>query len=169
MSQEHSAPFSSNLSHRLIIIFLILTLAVYAAGLTVTLKLRSNAVQDSQAAYLAQAEMFSDQLNNELTRISTQMKYTLTRSVTLWLSLAPNNTSFPQLYEFVLRMTDQIYSLQNTSSLIESTSVYFSELDMQNSPLHVPKYDHAVFASKALSRSKRQPFSVRATIFPFGE
>ena len=47
MSQEHSAPFSSNLSHRLIIIFLILTLAVYAAGLTVTLKLRSNAVQDS--------------------------------------------------------------------------------------------------------------------------
>ena len=105
MSQEHSAPFSSNLSHRLIIIFLILTLAVYAAGLTVTLKLRSNAVQDSQAAYLAQAEMFSDQLNNELTRISTQMKYTLTRSVTLWLSLAPNNTSFPQLYEFVLRMT----------------------------------------------------------------
>ena len=40
---------------------------------------------------------------------------------------------------------------------------------MQNSPLHVPKYDHAVFASKALSRSKRQPFSVRATIFPFGE
>lgn len=129
MSQEHSAPFSSNLSHRLIIIFLILTLAVYAAGLTVTLKLRSNAVQDSQAAYLAQAEMFSDQLNNELTRISTQMKYTLTRSVTLWLSLAPNNTSFPQLYEFVLRMTDQIYSLQNTSSLIESTSVYFSELD----------------------------------------
>lgn len=26
-------------------------------------------------------------------------------------------------------MTDQIYSLQNTSSLIESTSVYFSELD----------------------------------------
>ena len=129
MSQEYSAPFSSNLSHRLIIIFLILTLAVYAAGLTVTLKLRSNAVQDSQAAYLAQAEMFSDQLNNELTRISTQMKYTLTRSVTLWLSLAPNNTSFPQLYEFVLRMTDQIYSLQNTSSLIESTSVYFSELD----------------------------------------
>lgn len=129
MSQEHSARLSPNLSRRLISIFLISTLAVYAAGLTVTLKLRSNAVRDSQAAYSAQAEALSDQLDNELTRISTQMKYTLTRSVTLWLSLAPNNTSFPLLYEFVLRMTDQIYSLQNTSDLIESTAVYFSELD----------------------------------------
>ena len=57
MSQEHSAPFSSNLSHRLIIIFLILTLAVYAAGLTVTLKLRSNAVQDSQAIMICRQVM----------------------------------------------------------------------------------------------------------------
>ena len=137
MSQEHSTPFSSNLSHRLIIIFLILTLAVYAAGLTVTLKLRSNAVQDSQAAYLAQAETFSDQLNNELMRISTQMKYTLTRSVTLWLSLAPNNTSFPQLYEFVLRMTDQIYSLQNTSSLNPPRCIFQSWINVSILPVPI--------------------------------
>ena len=129
MSQEHSARLSPNLSRRLISIFLLSTLAVYAAGLTVTLKLRSNDVRDSRAAYAAQVVALSDQLDNELTRISTQMKYTLTRSVTLWLSLAPNSTRFPLLYESVLRMTDQIYSLQNTSSLIESTSVYFLELD----------------------------------------
>lgn len=53
MSQEHSARLSPNLSRRLISIFLISTLAVYAAGLTVTLKLRSDAVWDSRAAYAA--------------------------------------------------------------------------------------------------------------------
>lgn len=129
MPQNHTSHLSPNLSRRLISIFLISALAIYAAGLTVTLKLRSNAVQDSQAAYSAQAVDFSNHLDSELARISTQMKYTLTRSVTLWLSLVPNNTSFPLLYEFLLRMTDQIYSLQNTSSLIESTSAYFAGLD----------------------------------------
>lgn len=40
-------------------------------------------MQDWQAAYTAQAADFTDQLNTELLRIRTQMKYTLTRSVTL--------------------------------------------------------------------------------------
>ena len=129
MPQDHSNHLSSNLSRRLISIFLISALAIYAAGITVTLRLRSNAMQESQAAYAAQAEDFSARLDSELARISTQMKYTLTRSVTLWLSLAPAPTPFPALYESVLRMTDQLYSLQNTSSLIDSTSVYFRGLD----------------------------------------
>lgn len=129
MLQDHSDHLSSNLSRRLISFFLISVLAIYTVGITVTLRLRSNAMRDSQAVYAEQTENFSTRLDSELARISSQTKYTLNRSVTLWLSLVPAPTPFPMLYESVLRMTDQLYSLQNTSSLIDSTSVYFRELN----------------------------------------
>ena len=83
MESYSAGKLSFNLSRRLISIFLVSVLAVYTAGITVTLRLRRSAMQDWQAAYTAQAADFTDQLNTELLRIRTQMKYTLTRSVTL--------------------------------------------------------------------------------------
>lgn len=129
MSHNDTTHISFDLSRRLICFFLVSVLAIYAAGLTVTLRLRKNAEQDWQTAYISQTEEFAAQLDGELTRICAQMKYTLTRSVTLWLTLVPEQTSFPALYDSVQRMTNQIYTLQNTSSLIESSSVYFPALD----------------------------------------
>ena len=129
MSQDRNPQISFSLSRRLISIFLISVLAVYAAGITVTLRLRHTAMQDWQAAYIAQAEDFTDQLNDELLRIRTQMKYTLTCSVTLRLTLAPQQASFPALYDSILRMTEQVYTMQNTSSLIQSTTAYFPSLN----------------------------------------
>ena len=97
MPQDRTPQLSFNLSRRLISIFLVSVLAVYTAGITVTLRLRRSAMQDWQAAYTAQAADFTDQLNTELLRIRTQMKYTLTRSVTLRLTLTPRQASFPAL------------------------------------------------------------------------
>ena len=95
MPQDRTPQLSFNLSRRLISIFLVSVLAVYTAGITVTLRLRRSAMQDWQAAYTAQAADFTDQLNTELLRIRTQMKYTM----------------------------------QNTSSLIQSTTAYFPSLN----------------------------------------
>lgn len=129
MPQDRTPQLSFNLSRRLISIFLVSVLAVYTAGITVTLRLRRSAMQDWQAAYTAQAADFTDQLNTELLRIRTQMKYTLTRSVTLRLTLTPRQASFPALYDSILRMTEQVYTMQNTSSLIQSTTAYFPSLN----------------------------------------
>ena len=93
------------------------------------LRLRRSAMQDWQTAYTAQAADFTDQLNTELLRIRTQMKYTLTRSVTLRLTLTPRQASFPALYDSIQRMTEQVYTMQNTSSLIQSTTAYFPSLN----------------------------------------
>jgi hypothetical protein len=129
MPQDRTPQLSFNLSRRLISIFLVSVLAVYTAGITVTLRLRRSAMQDWQTAYTAQAADFTDQLNTELLRIRTQMKYTLTRSVTLRLTLTPRQASFPALYDSILRMTEQVYTMQNTSSLIQSTTAYFPSLN----------------------------------------
>lgn len=129
MPQDRTPQLSFNLSRRLISIFLVSVLAVYTAGITVTLRLRRSTMQDWQAAYTAQAADFTDQLNTELLRIRTQMKYTLTRSVTLRLTLTPRQASFPALYDSILRMTEQVYTMQNTSSLIQSTTAYFPSLN----------------------------------------
>lgn len=129
MPQDRTPQLSFNLSRRLISIFLVSVLAVYTAGITVTLRLRRSAMQDWQAAYTAQAADFTDQLNTELLLIRTQMKYTLTRSVTLRLTLTPRQASFPALYDSILRMTEQVYTMQNTSSLIQSTTAYFPSLN----------------------------------------
>ena len=69
MPQDRTPQLSFNLSRRLISIFLVSVLAVYTAGITVTLRLRRSAMQDWQAAYTAQAADFTDQLNTELLRI----------------------------------------------------------------------------------------------------
>ena len=135
MPQDRTPQLSFNLSRRLISIFLVSVLAVYTAGITVTLRLRRSAMQDWQAAYTAQAADFTDQLNTELLRIRTQMKYTLTRSVTLRLTLTPRQASFPALYDSIQRMTEQVYTMQNTSSLIQSTTAYFPSL---NKPFILP-------------------------------
>lgn len=66
MPQDRTPQLSFNLSRRLISIFLVSVLAVYTAGITVTLRLRRSAMQDWQAAYTAQAADFTDQLNTEL-------------------------------------------------------------------------------------------------------
>lgn len=129
MPQDRTPQLSFNLSRRLISIFLVSVLAVYTAGITVTLRLRRSAMQDWQTAYTAQAADFTDQLNTELLRIRTQMKYTLTRSVTLRLTLTPRQASFPALYDSIQRMTEQVYTMQNTSSLIQSTTAYFPSLN----------------------------------------
>ena len=51
MPQDRTPQLSFNLSRRLISIFLVSVLAVYTAGITVTLRLRRSAMQDWQAAY----------------------------------------------------------------------------------------------------------------------
>ena len=50
MPQDRTPQLSFNLSRRLISIFLVSVLAVYTAGITVTLRLRRSAMQDWQAA-----------------------------------------------------------------------------------------------------------------------
>lgn len=123
------SPATFNLSRRLISIFLVSVLAIYLSGVAVTLRLRRRAITDLEADYTAQTVSFSLMLDSELTRIRTQMKYTLTRSVTLRMNLVPSGSSFPDLYESLLKVTEQIYALQNTSSLIEDTAIYFSGLN----------------------------------------
>ena len=95
MPQDCTPQLSFNLSRRLISIFLVSVLAVYTAGITVTLRLRRNAMQTGKPPTLPSCG-FTDQLNTELLRIRTQMKYTLTRSVTLRLTLTPRQASFPR-------------------------------------------------------------------------
>ena len=46
MPQDRTPQLSFNLSRRLISIFLVSVLAVYTAGITVTLRLRRSAMQD---------------------------------------------------------------------------------------------------------------------------
>ena len=123
MPQDRTPQLSFNLSRRLISIFLVSVLAVYTAGITVTLRLRRSAMQDWQTAYTAQAADFTDQLNTELLRIRTQMKYTLTRSVTLRLTLTPRQASFPALYDSIQRMMLMCHKVTH-KNLIDSSPLF---------------------------------------------
>lgn len=121
--------FEFNLPKSLITIFVVLALAIYVTGTIVTLYLRHDAVINMQNDNIEQATAFENQLNAELDRICTQMKYVLTRSTTLRLNLGTKQNGFATLYPTIQKVTEEVYTLQNTSNLIECTALYFPGLE----------------------------------------
>ena len=76
---KSGAPFGFSLPRRLLALFLIFVLVLYAVGMAVAIRLGNNAFAEVRRTYETRVSALADQLDAELQRIQNQIYYTMLR------------------------------------------------------------------------------------------
>ena len=126
--KERGTVLTYSLPRRLVVLFLAFALVVYAVGMGVTGHLRRNAEADLQSDYKSRISQLSSQLDDEFSRIQSQMTYILTRSCVQQMELMTASVQFSEYYDAVRQTSELIHSLQNSSGLIEHAVIFFPRL-----------------------------------------
>ena len=126
--KERGTVLTYSLPRRLVVLFLAFALVVYAVGMAVTGHLRANAEEDLQSDYKSRISQLSSQLDDEFSRIQSQMTYILTRSCVQQMELMTASVQFSEYYDAVRQTSELIHSLQNSSGLIEHAVIFFPRL-----------------------------------------
>ncbi len=122
---KSGAPFGFSLPRRLLALFLIFVLTLYAVGMAVAVRLGNNAFAEVRRTYETRVSALADQLDAELQRIQSQIYYTMLRTDVQYMSLVTPSLSFPDIYNNVSAVAELMYALQNSSGLLEKATIYF--------------------------------------------
>lgn len=127
--RKNGAPLSFSLPRRLLALFLIFVLTMYAVGMGVSVWLANDAAEQVRQVYAARVDSLAEQLDAEFERIQLQINYTMTRSDIQHLELVTDGVPFSEIYELVSKVAELMYALQNSSGLIEDASVFLPRLN----------------------------------------
>lgn len=122
---KSGAPFGFSLPRRLLALFLIFVLVLYAVGMAVAIRLGNNAFAEVRRTYETRVSALADQLDAELQRIQNQIYYTMLRADVQHMALVTPSMSFPDIYKNVSAVAELMYALQNSSGLLEKATIYF--------------------------------------------
>lgn len=123
--QKGGAPFGFSLPRRLLALFLVFVLALYAVGMAVAVRLGNNAFAEVRRTYETRVSALAGQLDAELQRIQSQIYYTMLRADVQYMALVTPSMSFPDIYKNVSAVAELMYALQNSSGLLEKATIYF--------------------------------------------
>lgn len=126
--ENRGTVLSYSLPRRLLVLFLIFALTLYAVGMAVTYQLKEKARQDLQSEYRDRIAQLSAQFSGEIERIRAQAAYILTRSCVQQMELVTASVQFSEYYDAVRQTSELIHSLQNASGLIEHAMIFFPRL-----------------------------------------
>lgn len=117
-----------SLPRRLLVLFLVFALVVYAIAMAVILVLQQKAQSDVKEDCRGRITQLSSQLDDEFERIQSQITYILTRSCVQRMELMTASVQFSEYYDAVQQTSELVHSLQNSSGLIDHAVIFFPRL-----------------------------------------
>ena len=116
---KSGAPFGFSLPRRLLALFLIFVLVLYAVGMAVAIRLGNNAFAEVRRTYETRVSALADQLDAELQRIQNQIYYTMLRADVQHMALVTPSMSFPDIYKNVSAVAELMYALDHYKEIDE--------------------------------------------------
>ncbi len=126
--KDRGTVLSYSLPRRLLVLFLVFALTIYAAGMAVTHQLKEKAQSDLQSEYRDRLTQLSSQFNEEIERIRSQAAFVLTRSCVQQMELVTASVQFSEYYSAVRQTSELVHSLQYSSGLISHAVIFFPRL-----------------------------------------
>lgn len=117
-----------SLPRRLLVLFLVFALVIYAIAMAVILVLQQKAQSDVKEDCRGRITQLSSQLDDEFERIQSQITYILTRSCVQRMELMTASVQFSEYYDAVQQTSELVHSLQNSSGLIDHAVIFFPRL-----------------------------------------
>lgn len=117
-----------SLPRRLLVLFLVFALVIYAIAMVVILVLQQKAQSDVKEDCRGRITQLSSQLDDEFERIQSQITYILTRSCVQRMELMTASVQFSEYYDAVQQTSELVHSLQNSSGLIDHAVIFFPRL-----------------------------------------